>query len=204
MQKAKRLVTFLFLILAFTVLVGQTPSVKAASHHNRTLVVYFSYRRNSDGKPLKVGNTARVAHDIQQATNADIYEIKPAKPYTGSYNHVVNLAQREQNRHARPAIAGKLPNVSHYQTVFVGGPIWWNEYPMVVYTFMDHVNLNGKILVPFTTSEGSGLGNTRSALRKKYPHAKVRSGFTAVGNTVKNHPGQVKSRVDGWVHRQGY
>lgn len=204
----KSLFQFKWLLMAVAVvafLVGgwQAPSLAHASS-SKTLVVYFSYKRNSDGSRLKVGNTARVAQDIQQKTHADIYEIKPAKPYTGSYNHVVNQAQREQNRHARPAIKGQLPNVSKYKTVFVGGPIWWNEYPMIIYTFMDHENLNHKTLIPFTTSEGSGLANTASTLRKKYPQATVKQGFTATGTTVKNHPAQVKARVDSWLNRQGY
>lgn len=172
--------------------------------HGKTLVVFFSYKRNSDGKPLKVGNTARIAYDIRKHTKADIYEIVPAKPYSGSYDSVVNLAQDEQDRNARPKIKNALPNVSRYKTVFFGGPIWWGEYPMIVYTFMDHENLNHKTLIPFTTAEGSGLGNTAEALRRKYPHAKVRSGFTQVGNTVKNHSARVAKQVNAWLKRLGY
>lgn len=201
-QKLRRDSLILLALLALLVGLCSMSTVKASS--TKTLVVYFSYKRNSDGHRLKVGNTARVAQDIQQKTHADIYEIKPARPYTGSYNHVVNQAQREQDDHARPAIKGHLPNVAKYQAVFVGGPIWWNEYPMVVYTFMDHVNLNGKTLVPFTTSEGSGLGNTAAALRKKYPQAHVKHGYTVTGNTVKNHPGQVQRQVNSWLSRHGY
>ncbi|WP_260163286.1 flavodoxin [Leuconostoc mesenteroides] len=52
-----------------------------------------------------------------------------------------------------------LPDVSGYNTVFVGAPVWWGDYPMVVYTFLDAVDLNGKNVVPFATSEGSGLVN---------------------------------------------
>lgn len=204
MKKVKMLIIILAIALISGLLLNRPSSATAATHDGRTLVVYFSYKRNSDGQPLKVGNTARVAKDIQQKTHADLYEIKPAKPYNGSYKHVVDQAQQEQDRHARPAIAGKLPNVSRYKTVFIGGPIWWGEYPMVVYTFMDKANLNGKRVIPFTTSEGSGLGNTSAALKKKYPRAIVGKGFTATGNTVKNHPVRVQTRVDSWLDRQGY
>ena len=115
------------------------------------------------------------------------------------------MAQREQNQNARPAIKGKLPDVSKYDTVFIGGPIWWGEYPMVVRTFLDKENgLNGKTLIPFTTNEGSGLGNTRQVLKKQFPKSKVRQGFTATGNTVKNNPNRVRSQVNNWLDDLGY
>lgn len=203
--KISGLLTVLLACFVGLVLTQSNDQAMAAKNRGKqTLVVYFSYKRNSDGKPLSVGNTARVAQDIQKKTGADTYEIKPARPYTGSYQHVVDQAQREENRHARPAIAGSLPNVKKYKTVFVGGPIWWGEYPMVVYTFMDRVNLNHKTLIPFTTSEGSGLGNTSAALKHRYPQARVRRGFTAVGNTVKNHPNSVARRVNAWLDGLGY
>lgn len=202
--KISGLVTAIIVCFVGIMLTQTSNPALAKGRGNQTLVVYFSYKRNSDGKPLRVGNTARVAQDIQRKTGADIYEIKPAHPYNGSYQHVVDQAQTEQDRHARPAIAGTLPNVAKYKTVFVGGPIWWGEYPMIVYTFMDRVNLNHKDLIPFTTSEGSGLGNTSAALKKKYPQARVRKGFTATGNTVKDHPTVVAHRVNHWLQGLGY
>lgn len=202
--KLSGLLTVLLAFFAGLVLIQFNNHVHAKSRSNQTLIVYFSYKRNSDVRRLRVGNTARVAQDIHRRTGGDLYEIKPARPYTGSYQHVVNQAQREQNRHARPAIAGSLPNVKKYKTVFVGGPIWWEQYPMIIYTFMDRVNLNHKTVIPFTTSEGSGLGNTTAALRHKYPQARVRRGFTVTGNTVINHPNSVARRVNRWLQGLGY
>ncbi|MGN1279589.1 MAG: flavodoxin, partial [Limosilactobacillus sp.] len=158
-------------------------SAKAANN-KKVLVVYFSRTQGVYGGSLKRGNTARVADFIKEKTNADTYEIVPKKAYPKSYNQTTKVAQREQNENARPAIKGKLPNVSKYDTVFVGGPIWWGEYPMVVRTFLDKESgLNGKTLIPFTTNEGSGLGNTRQVLKKQFPKSKVRKGFSARGNT---------------------
>lgn len=76
---------------------------------------------------------------------------------------------------------------------------------MVVRTFLDKESgLNGKTLIPFTTSEGSGLGNTSSVLKKQFPKSKVRKGFTARGNSVKNNPSQVQKRVNSWLDGLGY
>jgi flavodoxin len=179
-------------------------TAKAASN-KKVLVVYFSRTKGVYGGPLKTGNTARVANFIKQRTNADTYEIVPEKPYPSSYDKTTKVAQREQRRNARPAIKGQLPNVKKYDTVFIGAPIWWGEYPMVVRTFLDKESgLNGKTLIPFTTSEGSGLGNTSSQLKKQFSNAKVRKGFTVRGNTVKSNPAKVKKQVNSWLKGLGY
>lgn len=179
--------------------------VSAASHNKKVLVVYFSRTKGVYGGTLNKGNTAQVADFIKQKTNADVYEIKPKKAYPNSYNQTTKVAQREQDRNARPAIKGKLPNVNKYDTVFIGAPIWWGEYPMVVRTFLDKESgLNGKTLIPFTTSEGSGLGNTSQVLKKQFPKAKVRRGFTARGHSVKNNPSSVQRHVNSWLNGIGY
>lgn len=179
-------------------------TAQAKSNH-KVLVVYFSRTKGVYGGSLSKGNTARVADFIKQKTGADTYEIVPKKSYPNSYNATTKVARREQRKNARPAIKGKLPNVKKYDTVFIGAPIWWGEYPMVVRTFLDQEKgLNGKTLIPFTTSEGSGLGNTSSVLKKQFPKAKVRKGFTARGNTVKSNPNKVKSQVNSWLNKLGY
>lgn len=180
-------------------------STANAASNKKTLVVYFSRTKGVYGGSLKKGNTAQVADFIKQKTNADTYEIVPKKAYPSSYNKTTQVAQREQDRNARPAIKGKLPNVKKYDTVFIGAPIWWGEYPMVVRTFLDKESgLNGKTLIPFTTSEGSGLGNTSSQLKKQFSSSKVRKGFTVRGNTVKNNPNRVKKQVNSWLKGLGY
>lgn len=195
------------LALTLSVVVGALALTTNTSHaaSKKTLVVYFSRTKGVYGGDLKKGNSAQVADFIKQKTNADTYEIVPKKAYPSSYNKTTKIAQREQNRNARPAIKGQLPNVKKYDTIFIGAPIWWGEYPMVVRTFLDKESgLNGKTLVPFTTAEGSGLGNTSSQLKKQFPKAKVRKGFTARGDTVKNNPNEVRSRVDNWLDGLGY
>ncbi len=75
---------------------------------------------------------------------------------------------------------------------------------MVVRTFIDNTNLNGKTVIPFTTSGGSGLANTREVLEKAYPKAHVRKGFTVEGETVKSDPNTVKTDADKWLNQLGY
>ncbi|GHV97182.1 hypothetical protein lacNasYZ03_18630 [Lactobacillus nasalidis] len=181
---------------------SNTAAVKGKN--GKVLVVYFSRTKGVYGGSLKVGNTARVAQFIQQYTKGDSYEIVPKKDYPSGYEATTRVAQREQDENARPAIKNALPNVKKYQTVFIGAPIWWGEYPMIVRTFIDNENLNGKTVIPFTTAEGSGLGNTAETLRKAYPKATVRRGFTAEGNTVRDNPSAVQKRVNNWLKKLGY
>lgn len=154
MKKFWSIITVIITVFAAVASFAINPnsSAKAASNNKKVLVVYFSRTQGVYGGSLKRGNTARVADFIQQKTSADTYEIVPKKAYSKSYDRTTKVAQREQNQNARPAIKGKLPDVSKYDTVFIGGPIWWGEYPMVVRTFLDkESSLNGKTLIPFTT-----------------------------------------------------
>ena len=198
------------LAVAATVLVAglafnANNQAQAAKSNKKVLVVYFSRTKGVSGGTLKRGNTARVADFIKDKTGADTYEIVPKKSYPNSYQKTTEVAQREQRRNARPAIKGKLPNVNKYDTVFIGSPIWWGEYPMVVRTFLDKESgLNGKTLIPFTTAEGSGLGNTSSVLKKQFPKSKVCKGFTARGDQVKRNPKSVQQRVNRWLDGLGY
>lgn len=172
--------------------------------NSKVLVVYFSRTQGVYGGDLKVGNTARVAQFIQKYTKGDSYEIIPKKAYPANYEKTTKIAQKEQDDNARPAIKNALPNVKKYSTIFIGSPIWWGEYPMIVRTFLDNEDLNGKTVIPFTTAEGSGLGNTTETLKKTYPKAKVRKGFTEEGDTVKNNPKSVQKEVNKWLKGLGY
>lgn len=118
MVKLSALLTVLLACFVGLVLTQFNNPVQAKSLGDQTLIVYFSYKRNSDGRWLRVENTARVAQDIQRKTGGTLYEIKPARPYTGSYQHVVNQAQREQNHHARPTIAGSFAQCHKIQDRF--------------------------------------------------------------------------------------
>lgn len=178
--------------------------VSKTGKNGKVLVVYFSRTKGVYGGNLKRGNTARVADFIQAKTKGDAYEIVPKKSYPNGYDATTKVAQREQDQNARPAIKNALPNVKKYMTVFIGGPIWWGEYPMIIRTFMDNVNLNGKTVIPFTTAEGSGLGNTEETLRGTYPKATVKKGFTTEGNNVKDNSAAVQRSVNKWLNGLGY
>ncbi|MGT2637833.1 flavodoxin [Streptococcus ratti] len=176
---------------------------KDLSGDNDVLVVYFSRTKGVSDGPLKTGHTKVIADHIAKATKADEYEIVPQKPYPDDYEETADQAREEQEEDARPAIANDLPDISGYETIFIGSPVWWSEYPMIVRTFLDAEaeELADKTLIPFTTHLGSGLGNTQEQLESQFPNAKVLDGFSIRGEeeTVKN----AKNEVNDWLKEIG-
>lgn len=177
-------------------------AVAANNKGKRTLIVYFSRRRGIYGGDLKVGNTKRIADDIQRKTGGTEFEIRPVQAYPNDYDQTARLADQQRREGARPAIKGPMPDISKYDTIFIGSPVWYNTYPMVVQTFLDQVNLNSssKKVIPFTTNEGFGLGETPTILKNQYPNAKTRRGFSVRGAQAAH----ARHKVNRWLDRLGY
>ena len=130
---------------------GSDPAAEPTEEAAKMLVVYFS----------ATGNTKAVAEEITRLTGADLYEIVPAVPYTDedlNYNNNECRANQEMNNaSARPAIGSEAMDVSSYDTVFIGYPIWWGTMPRIINTFLDTYDLSGKTVLPFCTSGSSGI-----------------------------------------------
>lgn len=170
--------------------------------NHRSLIVFFSRTKGVYGVgELPIGHTHRIANYIQSATGADMYEIVPVKEYPSEYRETTQVAKAEQANNERPAIQGQIPDLSQYDTIYIGSPIWWGEYPMVVHTFLDQVNLNGKTVIPFTTHEGSGLGSVEAVLAKQFPGAHLLEGLAIHGS--ESDSDAAKTAVQTWLQRIG-
>ncbi len=149
------------------------------------LIAYFSRadeNYTSDGiKNLSVGNTEVVANIIHDLTGADLFKIEPVKSYPKDYHETTHLAQIELNNNARPAIKNKLTNTEEYDIIYLGYPNWWGTMSMIVLTFLESINLTGKIIKPFCTHEGSGMGNSESNLKSYFPDAIIKKGLPIRG-----------------------
>ena len=135
--------------------------------NHKAIVVFFSHAgENYSVGNIKVGNTKIVADYISELIGADQAEIVTHKYDGMAYTPLTNLAQDEQNNDERPDFE-LVPEVdfSQYDTIFIGGPVWWGTYPQVMFTFFDRYDLNGKTIYPFTTHEGSGLPRVPERLR---------------------------------------
>ena len=145
-----------------------------------TLVAYFS----------ATGTTARAARRLAEATDADLFEIEPEQPYTPAdlnWNDKNSRSSREMaDEKCRPAVAGEAPDMSRYDTVFVGFPIWWYVEPRIIDTFLETHDLSGKTVVPFATSGGSGLGRAPQRMATLAPGATVTEGRLLNGGPDAN------------------
>lgn len=154
---------------------------------SKSLVAYFSAS----------GVTKETARRLAKAANADLFEIRPAVPYTSADLDWMDKKSRssvEMNDPAsRPEIAETLPNMAEYDTVFVGFPIWWYTAPRIIETFVESYDFGSKLLVPFATSGGSGLGKTVEVLKKLAPGAKWDRGRLLNGVSDKDLTEWVKS-----------
>ena len=125
------------------------------------------------------GVTAKVAKKLADVTGADLFEIVPAAPYTRAdldWTDRNSRSSREmRDKSFRPAIA-ETTDTSKYGVIFVGFPIWWYVAPTIVNTFLESCDLQGKTIVPFATSGGSGMGNTAEELKVSCKGAIVKSG----------------------------
>ena len=153
----------------------------------KTLVAYFSAG----------GVTRAVAERLAAAAGADLFEIRPAVPYTAADLDWTNKKSRSSvemnDPAARPAIAGELPEMDRYDTVFLGFPIWWYVEPRIVDTFMEACDIAGKTFIPFATSGGSGVEGAARNLQKAYPQAQWKAGKLLGGGAAA----WARSAIDG-------
>lgn len=136
----------------------------------RKLVAYFSAS----------GITAKAAKALAEAAGADIYEIKPKIPYTREDLDWINKKSRSSvemnDPSSRPALADMEADIDGHDVIFVGFPVWWYTAPTIIKTFLEAYDFSGKIVVPFATSGGSGLGTTAETLQEVVPAATVKAG----------------------------
>lgn len=167
----------------------------------KTLVVFFSHAgENYSVGNIEVGNTKVVADYISEMTGADQFEIVADKDYDMPYMQLIEVAKQEANNNELPPMVGKLENVDKYDTVFIGGPVWWGTYPQVMFTFFRDYDLNGKTLIPFTTHEGSGLASCVEDVKEAYPNADVKPGFAIYGHEVRSG----RNKVEKWLKNLGF
>lgn len=174
---------------------------KNTTNKGKVLIVFFSHAGENYGVGnIKVGNTKLVADEIQRITGGDEFEIVAEKSYDMPYDTLTKLAKEESEKGEKPAFKGEVKDIDQYDTVFIGGPIWWGTYPQVMFTFFEKYDLNGKTIIPFSTHEGSGLGSVVSDLKRLYPNADFKTAFSIYGHECQKDI----SKVGKWLKGLGY
>ncbi len=162
-----------------------TPAKQPGTSGSNNLVVYFS----------ATGTTKSVAEKIAEVAGADIYEIVPKIPYTSedlNYSSDCRANREQQDDAARPEFEPIAVNISDYDTIYIGYPIWWGTMPKIVNTFLETYDLSDKTIMPFCTSGGSGIGTSVSAIRNICPDAEVKDGMRGTSSITN-------AQIEEWI-----
>ena len=159
---------------------------------NSSLVVYFSHS----------GHTRSVAIEIKNNTGATIFEIIPEKNYSSNYQALLDQAKAEINAGAHPAIKPIDSGIELYDTIYVGSPCWWGTIAPPVATFLSSYDFSGKVIVPFMTHEGSGMGHSEKDIRALCPKAVLLKGLPVRGSLSDQAAPQIKEWLQKSIYRQ--
>ena len=147
---------------------------------SKVLVTYFSAS----------GVTANVARNIANIIGADTFEIKPKVPYTSADLNWMDKQSRSSvemnDKSSRPPIEATVSKLDDYETILIGFPVWWYTLPTIINTFIESLDFNGKILIPFCTSGGTGISGCEKDLRKAYPKYNWKEGKRLTGREDKD------------------
>lgn len=188
----------------------------AASGNSKSLIVYFDYSEN-------MGDTSNMSADaitsaslagqkydgitkndllvmrdeIQKQTDADTFSVVVTDPYDPDYEKMVGVAQDDQNDNKKFSFVNQLPDLSGYDTIYMGMPVWWGGLPQPMVSFLDQNDFSGKTIIPFGINLGSGFGQMIDQIKKAEPNATVSDdGLTENSHTAND---KVISDVDAWL-----
>ncbi|SXD05275.1 flavodoxin [Klebsiella quasipneumoniae] len=202
-----------FLAMIIMGLLGQSASaVDNSPTPSRTLIIYFS--QPEEMKPDAVdgfsgasvlqkytpetGSTQFVAQQIQKQTHGDLFRIETATPYPRQHDALLRVAEKEQQTNARPSLKTPLPDLSNYDTIYVGYPIWWYTMPMVIYSLFEQNDFVGKTVIPFTTHGGSRLADSLRQIARMQPQARLVTRALSISRNDVSDP-DVPAQVEQWV-----
>ena len=149
-------------------------------------------------KNLEVGNTEVAAGIIQKFTEADMFKMEQLQPYSPNYNECIAQAQADQKRNARPELKNYPESIEEYDIIYLGFPNYWGTMPMAVFTFLEHFDFSGKIIRPFCTHEGSGMGSSVKDIQKLCSGAIVTEGIAIRGGNVERQA----EDIEKWIRQE--
>lgn len=152
---------------------------------SKSLIAYFS----------RLGNTRALARQISLKNGADIFEIRMRAPHTDNYDDLVKQTYRELGNGFLPEIAGLLPDLRQYGSVYIGYPVWCMDIPPAVQSFLAKCDLSGKDVIPFCSYYSTRWGKSLDTLKKLCPHSNILDGIAVKGVSEK----VLRDEVSGWL-----
>ena len=166
------------------------------------MVIYSSFIGEQYGVGIiEKGNTEIVADMIIDKTGADRYKVEPKVDNypKDSYKRLTEIASEELHNNLRSEIKDITFDITKYDIIYIGAPVWWGDFPMIMYSLFDKVDMNNKAIVPFSTHGGSGLSGFDNKLKRLYPNATVTKGLAITGSDTQNKKDVVKKQVESFV-----
>lgn len=180
--------------LATPILSATASTQNTSKPGGRILIAYYS----------RTGTTREMATQIQQRVGGDLFELRTAHTYPKEYRATTNQAKREQQEGFRPQLTAEVQNMAGYDTVFIGYPNWWGTLPMAFFSFLEHYDLAGKKIVPFSTHEGSHFGSSLSDIRTLCPKSTLLEGIALRGGGIeKLQSSSTRTEVAAWLQKIG-
>ena len=163
----------------------------------KSLVIYFSRAdENYAVGYIEKGNTEIIAEYIKDIIGADLFKIEGVQGYSADYQTCIEEAKERQQRDERPELKEYIEDISKYEVIYIGAPVYWGIMPQEMITGLEKLDFTGKIVRVFTTHEGSGLGSIPAQVRKVCKGANVLDDAIAIrGTTVKS----AKDRIENWL-----
>lgn len=152
----------------------------------KILIAYYSHS----------GNTRTVAEKIKEITGGDLFEIKTSHEYPKNYTDIINQARQEKEDNFEPELTENI-DISAYDTIFIGSPVWWYTFASPVRTFLSENDFSGKTVMPFCTHGGGGVSDTYSDIKKLCSNADIKDGFDSYENSAK------ESDIQNWINNAG-
>lgn len=194
---------------------GQKNPVKTVqAQGKKPLVVYFTYSENIDTTGMsadaitsasmhgvnknKEGNMQVMVQEIQKRTGADVYPIVVKDLYAPKFEDMTQKAKADIQQKKVTPLKNPLPDLSQYDVVYFGTPVWWYTLPAPVSTFLKQANLAGKTIVPFGIHRGSGFSSNLDTIQEMQPKAKLTEGFTIDAGTPNQ---EVRQKFDGFLDK---
>ena len=156
---------------------------------SKMIIIYFT----------RTGNTELFANYIKGNIDIASYKINPVTAYPEDYNQMLEVAQNEQSNNARPEIKEPLTNISKYDIILLGYPIWYSHIPNIIITQLESLDLKGKTIYPFNTHGGSGKGSSINDIKQYAKDSDIKEGFPLNGNNVRNNKESAMNEIRSWI-----
>ena len=148
----------------------------------------------------RTGNTGLFANYIKEKMNIESYQIVPVDPYTDNIDKMLELARVERNNNIRPKIKDPLSDISRYDTILLGYPLWHTYLPNIVINQIEKLNFEGKTIYPFNTYGTLGVGNSTIDIKNYAKGAIVKEGFPISDNMIKIKSDSMKN-IENWINK---